>query len=65
MTPEQRERYIATGGTFCPYCGAADLSGWAVEVDAGYASQPVSCDACGKHWTDVYRLVGIDLDGPG
>lgn len=53
-------QYAAKGGCVCPVCGADDISGESVEIDAGYAYQEVGCDNCGASWTDVYKLVGYD-----
>lgn len=56
MTPEQREKYIAQGGTRCPYCGSEDLDGKGVQIDRGTATQEVMCTDCGNGWTDIYVL---------
>jgi len=52
------EEYLAYGGNHCPACGDPDISGDEVTVDAGYAWQEVTCNACGAEWTDQYKLVG-------
>lgn len=54
-TPEQ---YAEDNGTRCPCCGGAQLSGGFVEIEAGAASQGISCDDCGAEWTDTYVLTG-------
>lgn len=57
-SPVSSEEYVKEGGNKCPFCGATDINGHAVEIDAGIAYQPVDCSECGKEWTDQYSLVG-------
>ena len=54
-------RYLRAGGVHCPdtSCLSPDIEGGHIEVEAGYAYQPMSCNACGLEWEDQYRLVGI------
>lgn len=62
LTPRE---YAARGGVVCPACGGSDVSGDSVEIDAGGASQSVSCDDCDATWVDVYKLTGYtDLEVP-
>lgn len=56
--PLTTEEYVQKGGTSCPFCGATDITGGPVEIDAGIASQPVSCNECDKEWWDEYALTG-------
>lgn len=60
MTPEQAAKYIAGQGTLCPYCKSPDITGDHVEVDAGHATQEVTCDNCHAEWRDVYTLTHIE-----
>ena len=57
------KKYVATGGTLCPCCGSAALTGSEVNIDAGIASQEVCCMQCWANWADTYSLTGYrDLD---
>ena len=53
------ERYIASGGTICPFCGSSNIEGGSVEVHAGYATQDVICLKCEQEWQDCYILAGF------
>jgi hypothetical protein len=46
-------------GLECPVCRSTDIEGYAVEIDAGMAWQPVGCLSCGAAWNDVYQLAGF------
>ncbi|HUT15492.1 MAG TPA: hypothetical protein VMY98_04530 [Anaerolineae bacterium] len=54
------EIYIARGGVCCPVCQSDDIEGRDIEVDAGGASQAITCGLCGSTWVDCYSLVRID-----
>ncbi len=56
---EAQGTYVRQGGIKCPFCQSAEISGNSVEIDAGTASQEVSCGSCHKSWTDLYSLVGF------
>lgn len=61
LTQAQKQSYIQSGGTHCPFCGSEDLQGADhIEADMDGASQPVECYTCGKTWTDLYVLIGVD-----
>lgn len=60
FTDEQRDAYIASGGTTCPVCGSIALEGDSVDIDEGRAMQDVSCVDCNSTWTDVYTLTNIE-----
>jgi hypothetical protein len=51
--------YLRSGGCRCPFCGNEDIVGEGVEIDAGIASQEVSCSACHRSWHDDYTLTGF------
>lgn len=53
-------RYIAGLGCRCPFCDSRSLEGSSVEIVAGSALQPITCLACDKQWTDLYKLVGFE-----
>lgn len=50
------QTYIKNGGTACPWCGSAHLTGGSVEVSGGWAYQEVYCLECDQDWTSRYRL---------
>lgn len=56
LTKKMKDAYIKTGGTMCPFCGKDTLEGDAVEIDAGFATQNITCLSCEGEWTDHYRL---------
>lgn len=56
---KQLEKYIAIGGTQCPYCGSEHLDCDDIDIDNGGACQPVFCGDCEKSWLDVYVLKNI------
>jgi len=62
LTDEQKQDYITARGARCPYCRCEDIEGSSVEIDAGYASQEITClnDKCRRSWTDVYRLIDVE-----
>ena len=57
--PEIEERYVAAGGTICPFCGSSNIEGGSFEINAGYAAQDVVCLACEREWQDSYILAGF------
>lgn len=57
---ETDEEYVATGGCHCPSCGSTNIDGHSVDIDAGYATQDVSCHDCDAEWTDQYKLIGYN-----
>jgi hypothetical protein len=58
-----RERARSHDGTTCPHCGSFHLTGDSFDQEGDEVSQIVSCADCGRHWTDVYRLHSVVLDG--
>lgn len=61
MNSKAAEKYLASGGDHCPYCGSADID---YRYIGGSCTGPkeVKCNGvgCFKNWTDHYRLVGVD-----
>jgi DNA-directed RNA polymerase subunit RPC12/RpoP len=61
MTPA--ERYVATGGTRCPYCKSAAVFGDEDFVTdenlPGIVTNRIECDDCGRVWRDIYKLVAL------
>ena len=62
MSQMTSDQYVATGGTKCPFCGSEDIEGTSIDVDAGIASQEMSCNECDEGWTDEYTLTGFRPD---
>ena len=58
-SPEVEERYVASGGTICPFCGSSDIEGESIEIHSGYAAQDVTCLKCEREWQDSYVLAGF------
>lgn len=58
MKKMSQKAYVDSEGVKCPFCGSENLDREGVDVDAGGASQRVSCDDCGKTWYDCYKLTG-------
>jgi len=63
LTEDQKTAYIAASGTRCPICGDPDIEGDHVEIDAGRATQTVSCVGCGADWVDCYVLKSVRAMG--
>ena len=61
LSDADTSKYCREGGTKCPFCASDDIEGTQVEIDAGYASQEVSCPNCSASWTDVYQLVDLNI----
>ena len=49
-------QYVDRAGRFCPYCVGDSIEGHSVETGDGGAMQEMSCNDCGNHWTDIYKL---------
>lgn len=54
------KHYAQSEGVKCPVCGFENgLEGDDFDVDAGYATQEMSCSICNSSWKDQYTLVGF------
>ena len=62
ITQDQERQYIAERGVCCPFCHSSSISGKAVDIDNGIASQEIDCDDCGENWTDLYTLTGTTTE---
>lgn len=61
MTPEQKKKYIDSGGSKCPYCNSENISAvGCFNADVNSAWRKVACDDCGEVWNDVYRLIDAE-----
>ena len=57
---KNKTEYLEAGGSFCPFCKSTDIVGASMTFDSCSIEQKIECGACGKHWFDVYRLVGVE-----
>ena len=59
-----RGKYVARNGVICPFCNSDDLDpcGKYITNVEGNITQLVECLGCGKTWTDVYSLTGMEFD---
>ena len=61
ITPKMKKVYMDAGGNKCPFCLSEDVSGGSRNYDTASHWQAITCDACDRHWTDVYALVDIEI----
>jgi hypothetical protein len=61
---ERVDQYLRSSGVCCPVCGSDDIEGGSVEINEGVATQYIRCraDGCGATWTDIYRLVNVEIE---
>jgi transposase-like protein len=64
MTVLSSDDYVMMGGKRCPNndCKSEDITTTKMQADVGIAWQSCTCDDCGMHWTDEYKLIGYDID---
>lgn len=62
LTKEQKKDYLKVSGNHCPYCRSHDICGDHVEVNDGGAWQEVVCMECERRWTDIYKLIDIEVE---
>jgi len=62
FTQEQKDKYLATCGCECPYCGENNLSAEYIDVDGMQAWRKVAClnTECMLEWTEIYQLSDIE-----
>lgn len=60
MTPEQKKKYLESGGMRCPYCESEAVGGEEVVVDVGSCFQNMFCGDCKESWGAVYHLVSAE-----
>ena len=59
LTKKMRAAYLKSP-VRCPWCRSGEIeSPSAPKADSGEARQSVMCYKCGKRWTDIYRLSGV------
>jgi hypothetical protein len=59
---QMAEEYINQRGMHCPWCKSLDIQTGELNQGATEIYQNVSCDKCGKEWTDCYTLTGVTLE---
>ena len=57
MKPLSQKKYLENPNV-CPACRGADITGGEINVDADTAWQEITCENCGTHWNDLYKLTG-------
>ncbi|MFA5346539.1 MAG: hypothetical protein WC294_00210 [Methanoregula sp.] len=63
-TKDLIDRYIQSGGNFCPFCESGNIEGCSRDSDDGYTTQLVICSDCQSQWQDFYELTAIlDISG--
>lgn len=62
LNAESARAYLLNGGVHCPHCGSGDVTGDAIDLQQGCATQSIYCNECGGAWTDIYRLVAVRCD---
>lgn len=60
FSKEQVEKYLKGGGVSCPVCGSENIEGGDKEMDLDGVSQIITCQSCGKQWTDFYTLTDVE-----
>ena len=60
LTAKEKKYYIEKAYEHCPYCHSEDLSGGNLEADGKVASEEVRCAMCGRTWTCIYTITGIE-----
>ena len=60
--PMSDEEYLRQNPHRCPVCGSEDLV-YAPDVEFGgdFVTQDVKCEACGRHWDQIYILTGYEM----
>lgn len=62
LTKKEKAKYIKDKSNECPKCGCDCVEGGHVEIDAGGAWQPVSCNECEAEWVDIYKLTDVEME---
>ena len=60
--PSPEAKYIATGGTRCPFCNSDDLESGECDSDENGKYEGVRCCKCGTTGVEQYILACIDWD---
>lgn len=62
LSKNQLEKYLDSGGNFCPYCNSRNLDGGITEYKHDGPTQPIECLNCKKQWTDILGPIGVIED---
>ena len=63
MDAKQRQRYLESKGSRCPFCNSNDIQGEVTISSSDYDEsyeQPIYCNECGKTWKDIYTLTDVE-----
>lgn len=62
ITDEAKQKYIASDGNICPYCGSDQVDSEPVHLEGDYFVAYVICLNldCDKRWKDTYGLVDVE-----
>jgi len=63
ILPALTQEYLTRDGKNCPACGGANVT--AASEGNSKSLRGMKCNNCGTEWDEIYRLVGINLRGPG
>lgn len=55
------EKYLASDGENCPYCGSCYLTKGSINVENTGAYRDVGCYDCHKEWSEVFEMTGIAI----
>ena len=62
LSEKQRKRYKRRGGGYCPFCESTDILGGSLDFIGGRIEQRITCQECGEHWWNIYRIIGLATD---
>lgn len=56
--------YVHNGGTTCPWpdCESNDIESDKHKKTYDDSDSPITCNGCGREWTELYRLTGVSID---
>ena len=56
----KKESYLASGGTYCPYCGASYIEATGnTQFTGGSMTETIICRECDREWADIWTLTGV------
>ena len=59
MDDNQRAAYLKSPH-HCPYCNSQNICAREFETDHDTLPQKIECPHCGKQWTEIYTLTGVE-----
>jgi len=62
MDQEQKQAYLKSEGSKCPFCKSENIWGGITHSAKYYDGyeQEVQCNECGKAWKDIYTLTDVE-----